>query len=53
MIINVWYVAMFQQNANKLVFVCVTNSGNIIPLFHKKVTFHHPLQKKYPNLARM
>ena len=29
-------------------WLCVTNSRNIIPLFHKKV----PLQKIYPNLAR-
>ena len=46
---------MFQQNANnanKVFFVCVTNSRNIIPLFHKKVISHDPLQKIYPNLAR-
>ena len=43
---------MFQQNANKLFFVCVTNSRNIIPLFHKKVISHDPLQKVYPNFAR-
>ena len=36
---------MFKQNANKLFFVCVTNSRNIIPLFYKKVTSHEPLQK--------
>ena len=43
---------MFQQNANKLLFVCVTNSRNTLPLFHKKVISHDPLQKIYPNLAR-
>ena len=33
-------VAIFQQNANKCFFfvcVCVTNSRNIIPLFHKRL----------------
>ena len=43
---------MFQQNANKLFLVCVTNSRNIIPLFHGKVISHDPLQNIYPNLAR-
>ena len=43
---------MFQQNANELFFVCVANSRNIIPLFHRKVISHDPLQKNYPNLAR-
>ena len=43
---------MFQQNANKLFFVCVTNSRNIIPLFHKKVIYHDSLQNIYPSLAR-
>ena len=43
---------MFQQNSNKLFFVCVTNSRNIIPVFHKKVIFHDRLEKNYPNLAR-
>ena len=43
---------MFQQNANKWFFVCVTNSRNIIFLFHKKVISHDLLQKIYPNLAR-
>ena len=38
---------MFQQNANKWFFVCVTNSRNIVPLFHKKVISHDPLQKLY------
>ena len=32
--------------------VCVTNTQNIIPLFHKKVISHDPLQKIHPNLAR-
>ena len=36
---------MFQQNANKLFFICVTNSQNIIPLFHKKFISLHPLQE--------
>ena len=36
---------MFQQNENRLFFVCVTNSGNIIPLLHKKAISHDPLQK--------
>ena len=36
---------MFQQNAENNFFVCITNSRNIIPLFHKKVTSHDPLQK--------
>ena len=36
---------MFQQNANKLFFICVTNSQNIIPLFHKELVSHDPLQK--------
>ena len=40
------------QNANKCFFACVTNSRNIIPLFHKKVITHDPLQKIYPNLGR-
>ena len=43
---------MFQQNGNKWIFVCVLISQNIIPLFHKKVTFYDPLQKSYPNLAK-
>ena len=43
---------MFQQNANKWFFVCVTNSRNIIPLFHKKVISHDSLQSIYPNMAR-
>ena len=43
---------MFQQNANKCFFVCVTNSGSIIPLFHKNVISHDPLQKICSNLAR-
>ena len=43
---------MFQQNAKKLFFVCFTNSQNTLPLFHKKVISHDPLQKIYPNLAR-
>ena len=47
---NVRYV-MFQQNANKQFFVCVTNSQNIIPL-PQKVISHDPLQKNYPTLAR-
>ena len=33
-------------------FLYVTNSTNIIPLFHKKVISHEPLEKIYPNLAR-
>ena len=33
-------------------FVCVTNSQNIILIFHKKVISHDLLQKSYPNLAR-
>ena len=33
-------------------FVCVPNSRNIIPLFHKKVISHDPLPKIYPNLVR-
>ena len=32
-------------------FVCVTNSGDIIPLFHKKAISHDPLRKIYQNLA--
>ena len=32
---------------------CVPDSRNVMPLFHKKVTSHDPLQKIYPNLARM
>ena len=44
-------VAMFQENANKWFFVCVTNSGNI-PLFHEKVISQDLLQKDYPNLSR-
>ena len=43
---------MLQQNANKLFFACVTNSRNIISLFHKTVIYHDPLQKNYTNLAR-
>ena len=43
---------MFQQNASKLIFVCVTNSQNVRPLFHKSVISHNPLQKIYLNLAR-
>ena len=46
------YVAIFQQNANKWFFVCVTNPRNIISIFHKKVLAHDPLQKIYSNLAR-
>ena len=43
---------MFQQNAIKWFFVCVTDFGNIKPLFHEAITSHDPLQKIYPNLAR-
>ena len=43
---------MFQQNADKLFFVCVTNTQNIIPLFYKKIRSHNPLQKIYPNSPR-
>ena len=43
---------MFQQNASKKFFACVTNSRNIIPLFHKKARSRDPLEKIYPNLAR-
>ena len=43
---------MFQQNANKWFFECVSNSRNIIPLFHKKVISCDPLQKINQNLAR-
>ena len=54
---------MFQRNTNKKFFVCLTNTRNIIPLFHKKVIsdnplFHKkvisddPLQEIYPNLDR-
>ena len=32
--------------------MCVTNSRNITPLFHKKAIPHDHLQKRYPNLAR-
>ena len=34
-----------------MIFVCVTNSQNIIPLFHKKVISHDHLQNIYSNLA--
>ena len=34
-----------------MIFVCVTNSRNIIPLLQKKVISHDRLQKIYPNLA--
>ena len=43
---------MFQQNGNEWFLVCVTDSRNIIPLFHKKFISHDPLQKIYPNLAK-
>ena len=43
---------MFQQNANKWFFVCVKNSRNIIPPFHKKVISNDPPQNIYPNLTR-
>ena len=43
--INVRHAAMFQQNSNRWFFVCVTNSQNNIPLFHKRFISHDPLQK--------
>ena len=52
MFIIVRYIVMFQQNANQWSFVCVTNSENNLPLFHKEVISQDPLQKIYPNLAR-
>ena len=33
-----------------MIFVCVTNSGNIITLFHRKVISHDQLQNIYSNL---
>ena len=43
---------MFQQNVNKQFLVCVNNSQNIIPFFHKNVISHDSLKKIYPNLTR-
>ena len=43
---------MFQQNADKWFFVCVTNSRNIIPLFHVKIMPNDSLQMIDLNLAR-
>ena len=33
-------------------FLCLINSRNTIPLFHRKVISHNPLQEIYLNLAR-
>ena len=52
LIINVKYVAMFQENTNKWFFVCATNSRNIIPLFHKMVISQEPRQNNYLSFAR-
>ena len=43
---------MLQQDANNFL-LCVTNSQNIMPFFNRKVISHDPLQKNFPNLARM
>ena len=48
----VLYVRIFPKNPNKLLFVCVTNSGNIILFFHKKIMSHEALQKFYSNLTK-
>ena len=33
-------------------FACATNSRTIIPLLHRKVISHDPIQRIYPNLAK-
>ena len=46
------HVGIHQQNANKWLFVCVTNSHNFTSLFHKKVISLDPLQKVFSNMTR-